>query len=346
MSENPASTTKIKTRILIISDTHGFKLKPKLDSDPTTEDELSQDDIRWVRTGFREPLPEADVVLHCGDLTKRSKVSEFKDTFDMLRAIRAPLKLVIAGNHDLVLDEPYWYREWNGPKKTVDKVQGIVKAAEDDGVQYLTEGVHHFALDNGALLKVFASPYTPIYGGWAFQYQNSHDFNIPSDVDVAMTHGPPRGILDLAGMPGSSTKAGCPDLLEAVYRAKPKIHCFGHIHEAWGSQLIRWKGGDDGPTRVQSVVSSEDSNQTTMADIMPDPFTQDEEALKAKTKSLIEMSQQRGAYIDLSEGPNRLAVGEQTLFVNAAIMNMRYRPVQLPWLIDVELEKAEATCQA
>ncbi|KAF7548610.1 hypothetical protein G7Z17_g6939 [Cylindrodendrum hubeiense] len=325
MSEAPASTPKIKTRILIISDTHGFKPKPKLDADSTTDDELTQSDTKWVRTGFREPLAEADVVLHCGDLTKRSRVSEYRDTFNMLRAIRSPLKLVIAGNHDFALHESYFYREWNGSKETVDKVQNIIKAAEADGVQYLTEGVHTFTLGNGARLKIFASPYTPSYGGWAFQYDNGHDFKIPSDTDIAMTHGPPRGILDIAGMSGSGIKAGCPDLLEAIYRAKPKIHCFGHIHEAWGSQLVRWQEGDGGPTRVASVVRSEDSIHTTMADIRPDPLTQDEETVKVKMKSLIEMSQRRGAHIDLSGGPNRLTAGEQTLFVNASIMDMRYR---------------------
>ncbi|KAH7158152.1 Metallo-dependent phosphatase-like protein [Dactylonectria estremocensis] len=339
----PASTPKIKTRILIISDTHGLKPKPKLSTDASTEDELGQDDIVWMRTGFREPLAEADVVLHCGDLTKRSRVSEYRDTFAMLRSIRAPLKLVIAGNHDFALDEPYFYREWNGSKDTVDAVQDIINTAKADGVRYLTEGSHTFTLANGARLKIFASPYTPSYGGWAFQYDEGHDFNIPSDADIAMTHGPARGILDLAGTPGSYTKAGCPHLFESIYRAKPKIHCCGHIHEAWGGRLVRWREGDGGPTRVASVVCAEGSESMTMEDLMPDRFTQDEETVRTKLNSLIQMSQQRGVHVDLSEGPRRLTPGEQTLFLNASILNRRYQPVHLPFLVDVELDRAEVT---
>ncbi|KPM40447.1 hypothetical protein AK830_g6117 [Neonectria ditissima] len=317
-------TPKIKTRILIISDTHGFTPKPKLVDDASTEDELSQEDVMWVRTGFREPLAQADVVLHCGDLTKRSRVSEFSDTFAMLRAVRAPLKLVIAGNHDSALDKGWYEREWGQSNEVIDQVQDIVQAARSDGVHYLTEGVYSFTLENGARLKVYASQYTPSYGGWAFQYDIRHDFNIPSDVDVAMTHGPPRGILDFAGMTG--THAGCPDLYDAVYRAKPKIHCFGHIHEAWGCQLVQWGSGNTQGMKVR--------------DIMPNRVTQDAETMEARRHKLIEMSQKRGAYVDLSEGPGRAVAGEQTLFVNAAIMDMRYRATHLPWIVDVELERA------
>ncbi|KAK7419501.1 hypothetical protein QQX98_003270 [Neonectria punicea] len=322
MAAAPSSTPKIKTRILIISDTHGFTPKPKLDADPSTEDELSQEDVMWVRTGFRQPLASADVVLHCGDLTKRSRVCEFSDSFAMLRAIRAPLKLVIAGNHDSALDKGWYEDESDDSSKEV-----MDQAARADGVQYLTEGVYSFTLDNGALLKVYASQYTPSYGGWAFQYNNGHDFKIPPGVDVAMTHGPPRGILDFAGMSG--THAGCPDLFDAVSRAKPKIHCFGHIHEAWGSHLVRWR--------------SHDTKQMSMRDVMPNRVTQDAETMKARRQNLIEMSQQRGVHVDLAQGPDRAVVGERTLFVNAAIMDMRYRATHLPWLVDVELDKADGS---
>ncbi|KAK7425820.1 hypothetical protein QQZ08_007669 [Neonectria magnoliae] len=325
MAAAPSSTPKIKTRILIISDTHGFTPKLKLDTDPSTEDELSQEDVMWVRTGFRQPLASADVVLHCGDLTKRSRVSEFSDSFAMLRAIHAPLKLVIAGNHDFALDKDWYEDEWGGSEEVMHQVHDIVQAARADGVHYLTEGVYSFTLDNGALLKVYASQYTPSYGGWAFQYNNGHDFKIPPDVDVAMTHGPPRGVLDFAGMTG--THAGCPDLYDAVCRAKPKVHCFGHIHEAWGSQLVHWQ--------------SHDAKQMSMRDFMPNRATQDAETMKARRQKLIEMSQQRGVHVDLSQGPDRAVAGEHTLFVNAAIMDMRYRATHLPWLVDVELDKAE-----
>ncbi|RGP67217.1 rhamnogalacturonate lyase c [Fusarium longipes] len=320
----------IKSRILVISDTHGSKPKPKNKNSPSTEDELNQEDVAAVITGWRDPLPEADVVVHCGDLTKRTTVPEFEKTFSVLRSIKAPLKLAIAGNHDTALDDNYWINKFGGPRETLDKVKEIVREAEKDGVKYLTEGAHEFTLANGASLKVYASPWTPAYGGWAFQYKNGHDFDIPPGMDVALTHGPPRGIRDFAGMTG--THAGCPELLAAVARAKPKIHCFGHIHEAWGKHYVTWDGDE---------IDQDRSLEVGLKGLRPNRVTQKKEAAKLIRADLIEMSKERAAYIDLTRDDSRLVPGEQTLFVNAAIMDIRYRPIQLPWLIDIDLEKAQ-----
>ena len=49
-------------------------------------------------SGFK--LPKADVAIHCGDLTDGSLLEEFRGAIRLLRDIDAPLKLVIAGNHD------------------------------------------------------------------------------------------------------------------------------------------------------------------------------------------------------------------------------------------------------
>ncbi|KAM0252649.1 hypothetical protein ACHAP5_000940 [Fusarium lateritium] len=325
----------IKTRILIISDTHGSKPKLKNQGGPSTEDELNVKDVMRVTTGWREPLPEADVALHCGDLTKRTTIPEFENTFSVLRSIRAPLKLAIAGNHDTALDDDYWINKYGGSEDTLEKVKKIVKDAEQDGVQYLTEGVHGFTLENGALLKVYASPWTPAYGGWAFQYEDGHDFDIPTGIDVAITHGPPYGICDFAGMSG--THAGCPDLLAAVARAKPKIHCFGHIHEAWGMHHVTWDGDD---------IDEERSRKFGLKGLRPNPITKKKEVVQTTRTKLIEMSKQRAKHLDLTRGDDCLAQGEQTLFVNAAIMSITYKPIQLPWLIDVDLARAGESASA
>ncbi|KAL6858100.1 hypothetical protein ACO1O0_005552 [Amphichorda felina] len=335
------SPDKIKTRLLIISDTHGQQPKEKEDGDRDTDDELNQEDIRRVFTGFRDPLPEADVVLHCGDLTKSGLPHEIEDTFTMLRKCRAPLKLVIAGNHDTVLDPEFWsrnsYASYVAGDDAQEKSWQIIKDAEADGVRYLDEGVHTFDLDNGARLTVYSSQWTPVYGAWAFQYDcnRPHKFDIPSGVDVAMTHGPPRGVLDYAGMDG--IRAGCEDLFASVRQARPKIHCFGHIHEAWGAYLARWTDGDTGP-----AMDKEGSRYIARLRGLA-PFFQDSvEESRRKMQKLKEMSKRRGYHVDLTEGDNRLEEGNQTLFVNAAIMSIRYWPVQCPWLIDIDLPKAQA----
>ena len=73
----------IKTRFLIISDTHGMEFSPE-----------------------EKPLKRADVAIHCGDLTDGSTLDEFRTTIRLLKDIDAPLKLVIAGNHDFTMDIP------------------------------------------------------------------------------------------------------------------------------------------------------------------------------------------------------------------------------------------------
>jgi Icc-related predicted phosphoesterase len=51
---------------------------------------------------------------------------------------------------------------------------------------------------------------------------------IPEGIDVLMTHGGPRGILDRPY--GRYEHVGCDDLLTRALQVRPKIHCFGHVH--------------------------------------------------------------------------------------------------------------------
>jgi hypothetical protein len=46
-----------------------------------------------------------------------------------------------------------------------------------------------------------------------------------------MTYGPLRAHLDLL--------KGCPYLLRTLWRVRPKLHVFGHIHEGAG---VEWSG--------------------------------------------------------------------------------------------------------
>jgi len=61
----------VKTKILVLSDTHGMILTGKL------------------------PSQSVDLCIHCGDLTEESKLDEFHATLELLHAIEAPLKLVL-----------------------------------------------------------------------------------------------------------------------------------------------------------------------------------------------------------------------------------------------------------
>lgn len=52
--------------------------------------------------------PEVDVVLHCGDLTQNGGLSSYEKVINMLHNMKAELKLVIAGNHDVDLDKNFF----------------------------------------------------------------------------------------------------------------------------------------------------------------------------------------------------------------------------------------------
>lgn len=140
--------THIPTRFLIISDTHSA----------SPDQNVAEDNV-----AFRPPLPKADVLLHCGDLTMVGHLNEYEKTLDMLKGIDADLKLVIAGNHDITLDEVYYKRKGqdmhrrngydeNLPTKAREMWQG--ERAKRAGVTYLEEGTHTFTLKNGAKLRV------------------------------------------------------------------------------------------------------------------------------------------------------------------------------------------------
>ena len=49
-------------------------------------------------------------------------------------------------------------------------------------------------------------------------------------------------------------------------------------------------------------------------------------------------------FVDVSEkGGDALEPGKETLFVNAAIMDVSYRPVNAPWVVDLDLPKKESS---
>lgn len=304
------SSGKISTRFLIVSDTHDLSLEES--------------------TGpFQFPTPRADVLLHCGDLTQLGGISELKRAVRMLVNIDAELKLVIARNHDLSLDAEYSKShpgvvDQKEHKDAMDVMNGTL--AKENGVTYLEEGMHTFTLKSGASFKIYVSPYQPEFCDWAFPYKPEEDrYNLQyqvvtnqkyeiksiatnpvpdfgSDgVDIMMTHGPPHRILDQC----RNGNVGCPSLLQAVSRARPMLHCFGHIHEGHGAKIMSWK--EEKNLRGEQAIEAHGHHQMNAN---PEP----------------------------SKWP--LVPGKETLMVNAAIMDGRYEPNNEPWLVDLDLPRS------
>jgi len=174
--------------------------------------------------GLLEVPKNVDTVIFAGDMSiekdPEKNVKEVLNFFDWFGSLPIKNKICIAGNHDTALEFG------NVSRKNLPL-----------GVIYL----QHEAITIDKV-KIFGSPYTPTFGkNWAFN-ANAEDIerywnDIPEDTTILVTHGPPKGILDLTkfdSRPGADGKSyfqcGCPLLLKRVLQVQPKYHIFGHIH--------------------------------------------------------------------------------------------------------------------
>lgn len=165
----------------------------------------------------RLEIPEADMVVHCGDESNsrnpHQNHTEAIRFFQWYRSLPIKDKIYVPGNHSTAV----WSK--------------FITQADYPDICFL---IHKEIRVAG--LKIFGSPYTPRFGDWAFMEKRNKMAavweNIPA-CDILVTHGPPKGILDLAEDTdnGSIVQVGCKSLLNAVNRIVPRVHAFGHIHD-------------------------------------------------------------------------------------------------------------------
>jgi hypothetical protein len=103
----------------------------------------------------------------------------------MLGSVEAGLKLVIAGNHDLSLDEMYSQNNLD-EDDDLDEHQRAIEImttllAKEAGVTYLGWGIHTFTFKNGVKFTIYVSAYEPEFGGWALPYERTEDRDNSSD---------------------------------------------------------------------------------------------------------------------------------------------------------------------
>lgn len=199
----------------------------------------------------------------------------------------------------------------------------ILQAAKDKNIVFLQQGSYEFALDNGAAMKLHASPFTPNHGGdWGFQYHDGHGFTMEDGTDIVITHGPPRGIMD---MTAEKTRVGCPLLFEAVARAQPKVHCFGHVHGGWGAKFVKWRAPlTEKPSHFTDIDNGESCVVSSLA-----KMTAGGGRREGGGGCYKETSHCTGDEFPLRTGT--------TLFVNAAGKGQEGLS-QMPWVVDLELQ--------
>ncbi|KAL3463852.1 Metallo-dependent phosphatase-like protein [Aspergillus heterothallicus] len=214
-----------KTRFVCVSDTHGY-----------TPSEA----------GYK--LPPGDVMIHAGDLTNQGSKTELQKTMKWIAAADYEVKIVICGNHDITLDEPFYAengsrfhnKQSQDPRECMDIVTGaspsIVFLKHQSALVRLSK-----ANGPNTVFKVFGSPYSQCEGNWAFLYESDKAEElwrqIPLDTDIVLTHMPPHGHCDrISGEP-----MGCRALHQNLNRVRPLLAVCGHIHESRGYERVRWR---------------------------------------------------------------------------------------------------------
>ncbi|HEX8516878.1 MAG TPA: metallophosphoesterase [Bacteroidia bacterium] len=121
-------------------------------------------------------LPQADVIIHAGDITKRGNKEEVVEFLTWFAELPFTYKIFIAGNHDFFFEE-----------SSEAEIENLIPS----NVIYLC---NNSVLING--IKIWGSPITPYFFNWAFNRHRGDDISkywdlIPMDTDILITHGPP-----------------------------------------------------------------------------------------------------------------------------------------------------------
>ena len=179
-------------------------------------------DTHTLQLGMINQVPDGDVLIHCGDVSNRGSQWDIEDFLEWFSAFPHKHKIFIAGNHDFGL-------EYRNPV--------VQKLLEDysDRVTYLQDD--EIVIDG---IKFWGSPWTPEFYNWAFMYKRGEEAasywkNIPEDVNVLITHGPPMTDTFLDFTVYDQINVGCEELAKRIEELPNlKVHCFGHIHEGYG----------------------------------------------------------------------------------------------------------------
>lgn len=198
-------------------------------------------------------LPRGDILIHAGDLTAKGTFAEVQSQLDWLDSQPHTHKLVIAGNHDIILDPAcdakFVARGEDSASLRPTLNWGDVRYLQDDTIVLEFESPGN---GEARTLKIYGSPMTPEFGSWAFQYPAIRDVwtrKVPEDVDVLVTHGPPALYGDCDGEMDSNSKQvkvkGDGYLLKEIRRVKPTLMVCGHIHGAFGTSEIEHEGSQE-----------------------------------------------------------------------------------------------------
>jgi Icc-related predicted phosphoesterase len=158
------------------------------------------------------------VLIHCGDSTQYGSRDNLREFAEIFGECNSKYKLVIAGNHDACFAKH--------PKESRDILMAHHIAYLED--EQITIGG----------LKFWGIPWTPPFLNWYFMADEEKRIEkweqVPDDVDVLISHGPPYTILDRLTKGGEHV--GSIEHFDRVLLIGPTLNVFGHIHEVYGQE--------------------------------------------------------------------------------------------------------------
>lgn len=177
------------------------------------------------------PIPEGDLLIVAGDITNLNEMENLDYIRVWLQRQPHKYKIVIAGNHDKEFVKNR--RRAEAHLKGWNRIELI---GQPDACIYLQDSMVEI---EG--LKVYGTPWTiETEAGMAFGLHGEalqEKWNKIPMCDILVTHSPCMGILDM-NQEGRHIGAG--GLREALLRIQPKLHVFGHAHESYGTEILRY----------------------------------------------------------------------------------------------------------
>ena len=202
-----------------------------------------------------ESIPEADIVLHAGDSTRKGELKELKAFYKQFGSLPHAVKLFISGNHELSLDSGLWRNPRpqflhqffqagsRDPSEYHNECVALVRSnlCSTGSIRYLQDETCTIHVEScGQRINVYGSPWQPKHFNMAFNIPRGAPLRevwerVPVDTDILLTHTPPANILDRINV---GTHCGCEELFRVFEegRIQPRVHAFGHIHENHGAR--------------------------------------------------------------------------------------------------------------
>ncbi len=162
---------------------------------------------------------DTDLLIHSGDWSNYRDVVkneiECKQFVEWVgkELSHIPHKVFVPGNHNV-----FEFENLKWSRRMWEKV----------GVKLLID--EHVEIEG---YKIFGSPYVPTYGDWVFMADRGKLYKrwcnaIDDDIDILITHGPPKGILDLNCNLQPTGDSALLTRIQTLHNLK--LHMFSHIH--------------------------------------------------------------------------------------------------------------------